>query len=64
MNIKLSKEEADTLREYLDDTINSTLTFLREGSNEVIDKDIKNLRAVYYQLLVHREYGDITYHSE
>lgn len=56
MNIKLSKEEADTLREYLDDTINSTLTFLREGSNEVIDKDIKNLRAVYYQLLTETEY--------
>lgn len=56
MNIKLSKEEAETLREYLDDTINSTLTFLREGSNDVIDKDIKNLRAVYYQLLTETEH--------
>lgn len=56
MELRLSQEEAETLREYLDDTINSTLTFLREGSNEVIDKDIKNLRAVYYQLLTETEH--------
>lgn len=56
MELRLSQEEAETLREYLDDTINSTLTFLREGSNEVIDKDIKNLRAVYYRLLTETEH--------
>ena len=56
MELRLSQEEAETLREYLDDTINSTLTFLREGSNDVIDKDIKNLRAVYYRLLTETEH--------
>lgn len=56
MNIKLSKEEAETLREYLDETVNSKLTFLREGSNDVIDRDIKNLRAVYYRLLTETEH--------
>lgn len=56
MELRLSQEEAETLREYLDETVNSTLTFLREGSNEVIDKDIKNLRAVYYRLLTETEH--------
>lgn len=55
MELRLSQEEAETLREYLDETVNSTLTFLREGSNDVIDKDIKNLRAVYYRLLTETE---------
>lgn len=56
MELRLSQEEAETLREYLDETVNSTLTFLHEGSNEVIDKDIKNLRAVYYRLLTETEH--------
>ena len=56
MELRLSQEEAETLREYLDDTINSRLTFLHEGSNDVIDKDIKNLRAVYYRLLTETEH--------
>lgn len=56
MELRLSQEEAETLREYLDETVNSTLTFLREGSNDVIDKDIKNLRAVYYRLLTETEH--------
>ena len=29
MELRLSQEEAETLREYLDETVNSTLTFLR-----------------------------------
>lgn len=56
MELRLSQEEAETLREYLDETVNSKLTFLHEGSNDVIDKDIKNLRAVYYRLLTETEY--------
>lgn len=56
MELRLSQEEAETLREYLDETVNSKLTFLHEGSNEVIDKDIKNLRAVYYRLLTETEH--------
>lgn len=56
MELRLSQEEAETLREYLDDTINSRLTFLHEGRNDVVDKDIKNLRAVYYQLLTETEH--------
>lgn len=56
MELRLSQEEAETLREYLDETVNSTLTFLREGSNEIVDKDIRNLRAVYYRLLTETEH--------
>ena len=56
MELRLSQEEAETLREYLDETVNSKLTFLREGSNDVVDKDIKNLRAVYYRLLTETEH--------
>ena len=56
MELRLSQEEAETLREYLDETVNSKLTFLREGSNDIIDKDIKNLRAVYYRLLTETEH--------
>ena len=56
MELKLSQEEAETLREYLYETVNSKLAFLHEGSNDVIDKDIKKLRAVYYRLLTETEH--------
>lgn len=52
MDLKLSHEEAKTLKEYLNETINGTMNLNHSVNNESISKDLRNLRAVYYQLLI------------